>query len=178
MEQKVKRPSVYPDLETYITDQAKVTGSGCWEWPGGSPKYYPEVCIKGERILLHRLSYELFKGDIPEGCHVCHRCDNPRCVNPEHLFTGRQQANMRDMMRKGRAVRSKLTREDVVRIKNLFRTGKYSMSSLAREFSVTQPTIRNLIRGKTWLGVGANLCMMAKKKRVAGPAKLTAEQVV
>lgn len=178
MKQRVKRPSAYPDLETYIRDQVRVTESGCWEWPTGSEKDYPEVCVKGERIRLHRLSYELFKGEIPEGCHVCHHCDNTRCVNPEHLFAGRQQSNMRDMMRKGRAVRSKLTREDVVKIKNLYRTGKHSLSSLAREFSVTKGTIRNLIQGKTWLGVGANLCAMVKKKREAGPAKLTMEQVV
>lgn len=177
--QKVKRPSAYPDLKSYIIMQIRLTETGCWEWPtGGKKGGYAEVQVKGERILLHRLSYEIFKEEIMEGCQVFHECDNPRCVNPEHLFSGKPQMNMRDMMRKGRAVRSKLSREDVVRIKNLFRTGKHSMGSLAREYGVVPKTIRNLIRGESWLGIGANLKAMSKKVIMKNPAKLTAEQVV
>jgi plasmid maintenance system antidote protein VapI len=176
--QKVKRPSAYPDLKSYIIMQIRLTERGCWEWPVYHKKGgYAEVQVGGERILLHRLSYELFKGEIMEGCQVFHRCDNPRCVNPEHLFSGKPKMNMGDMMRKGRG-RSKLSVEEVVRIKNLFRCGKRSMGSLAREFGVTQQAIRNLIRGESWLGVGVNLKVMSKKVIMKSPAKLTAEQVV
>jgi hypothetical protein len=175
--QKIKRPSAFPDLRSYITFQIRLGPNGCWEWPSCSPGEYARAQINGERVSLHRVSYEIFKGPIPEGLHVCHKCDNPPCLNPDHLFAGIHQMNMKDMGRKGRDGSTKLTQEKVVRIKNLFKTGKHTMVSLAKQFSVTRCTIRKVIRGESWIGVGPNVGTMAERVRTAGPAKLSEQQV-
>ena len=84
---------------------------GCWEWQGSRKggadhrrrhKAYPRIRLTSGWARAHRVSYELFRGPIPEGHVVCHRCDNPGCVNPDHLFTGTQSDNLRDMREKGR----------------------------------------------------------------------------
>lgn len=80
-----------------------MTESGCIEWTGtiGSAGY-GQTTWKYRKYNVHRLVYELKHGSIPEGLLVCHRCDNPRCFNIEHLFLGTQSDNIRDAWRKGR----------------------------------------------------------------------------
>lgn len=77
---------------------------GCWEWTGSRrPKGYGVFAVNGaRRESAHRVAYALFIGPISAGFFVCHRCDNPRCVRPDHLFLGTQADNMRDMHAKGR----------------------------------------------------------------------------
>lgn len=86
-----------------------VDPSGCWMWTGGSrcnskgvlyPRHWSD---NGKSIGAHRFSFELYNGPIPTGMYVCHRCDTPMCVNPEHLFTGTHHENMHDMVSKGRS---------------------------------------------------------------------------
>lgn len=78
----------------------------CWEWLGGKyPRGYGHVALLGEN-LAHRVSYRIYVGDIPDGLYVLHRCDNPSCVNPDHLFVGDQSDNMKDMEMKGRTNRA------------------------------------------------------------------------
>lgn len=77
----------------------RIPESGCWIWLGGlQPSGYGIF----RRTRAHRLAWELYKGEIPDGKSVCHRCDIPSCVNPEHLFIGTQQENMVDAFKKGR----------------------------------------------------------------------------
>ena len=85
---------------------------GCWLWTGGLTTsgygiLYTSKQDKPRRRLAHRLMYEIEHGPIPDGLFVCHRCDNPPCVNPDHLFLGTASDNMQDMLSKGRQGRAK-----------------------------------------------------------------------
>ena len=76
--------------------------SKCWEWQGTKLKTgYGVVSIKGKNIRAHRIAYELTKGKIPQGYGVCHTCDNPSCVKPDHLWIGTHKENMEDRNKKG-----------------------------------------------------------------------------
>jgi DNA-binding CsgD family transcriptional regulator len=80
-------------------------GEECWEWTGFRvpPLGYGRFRLNDEQTWAHRVSWELTFGPIPEGLQVCHRCDNPPCVRPDHLFLGTPLDNVRDMIGKGRA---------------------------------------------------------------------------
>ena len=81
-------------------------GAACWEWQGAMlPNGYGKIFGTEHKIIgAHRASWIVTHGNIPEGMLVCHHCDNPRCVRPEHLFLGTDKDNTRDMFQKGRGV--------------------------------------------------------------------------
>lgn len=84
---------------------------GCWEWTGVM-KYngYGRVSVKNKMMIAHRVAYMMsHDAPIPDGMFVCHKCDNPRCVNPEHLFIGTARDNARDSVNKGRNANKKKT---------------------------------------------------------------------
>lgn len=87
--------------------------TGCWLWtaqlmPG--PWQYGRFTYRGREMLAHRASWEIHRGPIPRRMHVCHRCDTPSCVNPDHLFLGTHQDNMRDRDNKGRGYKGGYSR--------------------------------------------------------------------
>lgn len=93
-----------PTREERFWSLIKITDNGCWEWQGalaggnGPGKRYPQI----GKTYMHRWSYERFVGPIPKGWLVCHKCDYPRCVNPNHLFVGTYSDNIKDAVSKGR----------------------------------------------------------------------------
>lgn len=90
-------------LERFEEKVEPVTESGCHIWMGCcTPKGYGQFRADGKTALAHRIAYELYRGPIPEGMCACHTCDNPSCVNPEHLSLGTPKDNTHDMLRKGR----------------------------------------------------------------------------
>lgn len=138
--------------------------SGCWEWAGSKWKGYGRMIIgsrtDGTRrsVSAHRVSYELKYGEIPHGMEVCHKCDNPCCINPDHLFIGTKQDNASDRDAKGRNIvfigeeqsRSKLTRKKVkdARWERAYKGTSYQ--ALADKYGVSKKTIQNAINGITW----------------------------
>lgn len=76
--------------------------TGCWEFQGARIDGYGRIKIKGKTAGVHRVAWEAFNGPVPQGLFVCHHCDNPPCVNPDHLFVGTNRDNMVDMCEKGR----------------------------------------------------------------------------
>ena len=130
-----------------------VTPSGCWEWTAAlTADGYGRIRSGGRPAKAHRVAWELYRGSVPEGMFVCHRCDNPSCVNPDHLFLGTPADNMRDMIAKGRAHHGerhpshKLTDEQVEQIRSL--AGTMSQRAIARMFGVKQPAICRILSGK------------------------------
>jgi hypothetical protein len=135
----------------------------CWIWVGGhTQRGRPQIRVGGSKkqVYAHRWTYERFLGPIPEGLYVCHKCDNPSCVRPSHLFLGTQDDNMKDMVSKGRQNRPKgesngravLTEKQVLYIRRVYRKGrgKYGGCGLARRFGINAVTIRNIILRKLW----------------------------
>lgn len=151
---------------------------GCWLWTGTTQYKGYGVFYRAKRVRVgaHRVSWELHFGPIPDGAQVLHRCDNPPCVNPEHLFLGDNTANVADKVSKGRcasmkreqnpmwrnfacAIRgeqvtgSKLDAEQVMEIRRLHACGR-SQNSLARQFGVRQSSVWAIVHFKAWTHIG------------------------
>ena len=129
----------------------------CWEWTDGLSKNgYGRYMYKGNVTLSHRYSYFLNFGEYDMKLNVLHHCDNPKCVNPKHLFLGTQFENMQDKVKKRRqrfgelVNTSKLTEGDVTRIYKMLDSGNYLQREIAEVFGVTQGAIGLILRGITW----------------------------
>lgn len=104
----MRRPNTQIDFWNRIAVGNNVI-KDCWEWIGGiSRKGYGQMAYEGRMHTAHRLAWTFTKGKIPKGLYVLHKCDNPTCCNPWHLFLGTQKDNMRDMVEKNRSVGKKL----------------------------------------------------------------------
>jgi len=137
-------------------DFVKKTES-CWAWTGRCTEFgYGQ--FKDMRtyktVLAHRFSYEIHKGPIPKGLCVLHHCDNPPCVNPDHLFLGTHKDNTQDAAKKQRMAygekhnKTTILKKDVEYIRNAF--PKTPVHQLASQFNVCRQTIYNITHYKTW----------------------------
>jgi len=136
----------------------------CWLWTANKHLGYGRI-KRGPAdgvgcIAAHRLSYEMAFGPIPEGMFVCHKCDNPSCVRPDHLFLGSPQDNVDDMYRKGRnntpGARgasnqgAKLTPAQVEEIRARYLPRKVTQQALADEYGLNRVTILRIVKGQSW----------------------------
>lgn len=157
---------------------------GCWIWLGhlshkGYGLYGAMDSTGAKTARAHRLSWYAHHGEIPEGMLVLHRCDVPSCINPDHLFLGTHEDNMRDMVAKGRShtyhgpdhTKSKLSHDDV----RYIRSCDESSYALAKRFNVTPKTIRNVWSGisyKTTPGAPPVLSLRKRKEAARKAASL------
>jgi hypothetical protein len=164
------------DLELYLhhTPQllirfwTKVNVGGvddCWEWTasrhhkGYGEFHCPGICAARKCVKASRMAWLISFGEIPDKFLVCHRCDNPSCCNPSHLFLGTDGDNTRDSVSKGRFVSTKrgethtksvFTNLEVIEMRELFKTGRYRIKDLAERYGKTSTLICSVVYRKTW----------------------------
>ena len=141
-------------LKRYI-----VADSGCWEWAGVKDRdgYGVFGHHRGKQLRAHRASYTEHIGEIPDGACVCHKCDNPSCINPDHLFIGSTRENTEDMIKKGRKFitsgslhgMSKLTDKDVSEIIELRKSGLL-LKEIAAIYGVSFQHVSLITHRKSW----------------------------
>lgn len=147
---------VEEDSIDVLFDRTAITKRGCWEFLGYKDKNgYGQITYKSKSYLAHRLAYMICVGEITKGYYVLHKCDNPPCINPEHLFLGTQTDNIKDRHLKGRdavgetANKSKLTGESIVNIRKLLADG-YSTREVSSLYNVDPNAIRCIGKRITW----------------------------
>lgn len=147
----VRKPQ--PILERLMS-KIRYTES-CWIWEGTKYKGYGCIQIKGKHCRPHRLLFEHFKGEIPKGMSLCHFCDNPSCVNPDHLWIGTTQDNSNDMIKKGRSLKGTKNHKCIIDddkalyIRFLCDNG-YSVLSISKYFDISRGAIYAIKYRKNW----------------------------
>lgn len=139
-----------------LLERAVFLENGCWIYGGSktSDGYGVLGVGRGKQVRAHRASYETFIGSIPAGMLVCHKCDVPLCINPDHLFLGTPKDNTRDMVKKGRKhltiglshPNAKLSDTDVVSIRRL-RSRGWKLADIAERFSVSFQYVSAISKG-------------------------------
>lgn len=141
------------DIRRFEEKFIPVTESGCWLWTASVDRGgYGQFHMSGKCAKSHRASYQLYVGPLDPSLHVCHKCDTPSCVNPEHLFLGTDADNLSDMSAKGRSPRgtrnghTSLSEDDVRAI----RSDTRAQHVIAAAYSIHQTTVSYIKRRATW----------------------------
>jgi hypothetical protein len=141
----------------------------CWVWTGANVAGYGVITVNGAPVRATRFSYGLHNGPVPEGLVMCHTCDNPPCVRPDHLFAGTYSQNTQDALSKGRIQRrivawpanpfafrgerngrAKLSENEIEAIRQRYAAGGVSQQVIADEYGVTQNLISKIILRQLW----------------------------
>ena len=144
-------------IEDRFLSKVKKT-DGCWIWtpPLRKTDGYGQFHIGKQCYVAHRMAWMLFRGPIPNGLHVLHKCDNRKCVNPQHLFLGTPADNMRDMADKGRSTAgekhpcAKLSNQKVDEIRRRYAVGDTTQEALGAQFGVNSQTISRVVTFTSW----------------------------
>ena len=131
----------------------------CWNWQGFCFKRAPGVLsygqfnLNGKTLKAHRVSYEIFSGKIKNGLKCLHKCDNPSCVNPAHLFLGTDADNVRDKIAKGRQCKGETHGMSILSLKDIYfiRASTDSQTKLGKQFNVSQQHISRIKLGICWV---------------------------
>lgn len=151
----------YPRLSPEVRFWNKVNKEGdCWVWTGCILRNYGGLQLNGRIVKVHRFSWELHFGTIPKGMSVCHTCDNPICVKPEHLFLGDAKSNAEDRERKGRGNhhlqqgelhhQAKLTTEQVISMRRVRKETGISYARLGKMFKISTMQAWDIVNGNGW----------------------------
>lgn len=124
----------------------------CWEWAARKDRFgYGVMHVNGSTQLAHRICYEMLNPNFNKKLSVCHTCDNPGCVRPEHLFLGSHKENMWDREDKGRGRNKKsFSFEKAEEVRRLYKTKKFSQQKLSEMFGCTQANIGFIVRNVIW----------------------------
>lgn len=149
----------YPSEEERFLYFVHKTDS-CWNWVGATDGGGYGIFIKkgGERSKAHRYIWERIYGNIPKRMCICHHCDNPSCVNPKHLFLGTQKDNVQDKMNKGRFIKMKgrkngrsiMTKDKVIELRKLYKSGNYTYMQLVKRFGISQTQVARIVKKESW----------------------------
>jgi hypothetical protein len=152
-------------LQERLLQRILIVGD-CWMWTGRlSKKGYGSMRVSGRRTRVHRASYELYKGPVPDGLFICHQCDNPACVNPDHLFAGTNSDNLQDAANKGRLSyqrntenfmrgtghkQSRLTEDHVRDMRSLYAEEGLSVNELGARFGISHVQAYRIVKRIHW----------------------------
>lgn len=151
-------------LERFTQQYIPEPNSGCWLWQGAFSRMgYGAFSVDSVPKRANRVSYELFKGPIPPGLFVLHRCDTPACVNPDHLYAGTDKDNVRDMVARNRMNFSNQIRGErhhqsklnaaTVRMLRESNHYRHRARDLAKEYGVSKTAINRALKGLSWTHV-------------------------
>lgn len=156
------RPPDFPTVEEALWSRVRRDPEGCWEWQGptGTNNGYGKTTFAGQYGLAHRVAWEVTHGEIPDGMKVLHRCDNPLCCRPDHLWLGTQADNVRDREQKKRRRNlhgeeigtSKLTEADVRQMR-CWREEGVTLRELAAWFGCSAGAVSHICRRESWAHV-------------------------
>lgn len=138
----------------------------CWEWTASRhPRGYGQFRFEQTTHRAHRIAFFFANGYHPKGKSVCHRCDNPPCCNPNHLFEGTQKDNMVDCVKKKRK-KTLLSEKDVIEIRKKFISGHFTLKEIAGEYCISKSFASNIVRGERWAWLPGAQKIDEQKKRM------------
>lgn len=158
---RTNKVPIEKEIERFLSRVDKKSESECWIWAGRTnPDGYGQFDCRNSTVPSHRYMWSMLNGEIPQGMVICHRCDNPKCVNPSHLFLGTVQDNVRDRDMKGRQAdhagtkngRAVLDENGAIKVKELRKSG-LTYKDISTEMGVSVGCVSHILNGRHWVGV-------------------------